>query len=130
MRCGSLHATRVAHWRAVVTLIGGARDRLHRVVAVALPDVVAFDLSIAAQVFGHRGERERYAFTMCAERPGAITSTTGFTVNAPAGLEARGDADTVIVPDYYPLHDPSPHWSQCVKPCRATGITPTKPADL
>jgi transcriptional regulator GlxA family with amidase domain len=81
---------------------------LHRVVAVALPDVVAFDLSIAAQVFGHRDERERYAFTVCAERPGAITSTTGFTINAPAGLEALGDADTVIVPGYYPLHDPSP----------------------
>jgi transcriptional regulator GlxA family with amidase domain len=66
---------------------GGTRDRLHRVVAVALPDVVAFDLSIAAQVFGHRDERERYAFTVCAERPGTITSTTGFTINAPAGLE-------------------------------------------
>jgi transcriptional regulator GlxA family with amidase domain len=89
-------------------LTGGAGDRLHRVVAVALPDVVAFDLSIAAQVFGHRDERERYAFTVCAERPGAITSTTGFTINAPVGLEALDDADTVIVPGYYPLHDPSP----------------------
>ena len=65
-----------------------SRDRLHRVVAVALPDVVAFDLSIAAQVFGHWDERERYAFTACAERPGEITSTTGFTINAPVGLEA------------------------------------------
>jgi transcriptional regulator GlxA family with amidase domain len=87
---------------------GDARDRLHRVVAVALPDVVAFDLSIAAQVFGHRDERERYAFTVCAERPGAIMSTTGFTINAPRGLAALDEADTVIVPGYYPLHDPSP----------------------
>jgi transcriptional regulator GlxA family with amidase domain len=92
----------------VETAGGDARDRLHRVVAVALPDVVAFDLSIAAQVFGHRDERERYAFTVCAERPGAVMSTTGFTINAPLGLEALGDADTVIVPGYYPLHDPSP----------------------
>jgi transcriptional regulator GlxA family with amidase domain len=81
---------------------------LHQVVAVALPGVVAFDLSIAAQVFGHRDERERSTFTVCAEHPGPVTSTTGFTINAPAGLEALAGADTVIVPGYYPLHDPSP----------------------
>jgi transcriptional regulator GlxA family with amidase domain len=86
----------------------GAGARPHRVVAVALPDVVAFDLSIAAQVFGHRDERGRYAFTVCAEYPGAVTSTTGFTINAPSGLEALAEADTVIVPGYFPLHDPSP----------------------
>jgi hypothetical protein len=59
------------------------------VVTVALPDVVAFDLSLAAQVFGYREERERYAFTVCAEHPGAIMSTTGFTINAPYGLVLR-----------------------------------------
>ena len=62
----------------------GERHRRHRVVALALPEVVAFDLSIAAQVFGHRDERERYSFTVCAERPGPVPSTTGFSVNAPA----------------------------------------------
>lgn len=85
----------------------GVRVGPHRVVAVALPDVVTFDLSIAAQVFGHRDERERYAFTVCAEHPGAVMSTTEFSINAPDGLEALGEADTVIVPGYYPLHDPS-----------------------
>jgi transcriptional regulator GlxA family with amidase domain len=91
-----------------VDAVGGARAGRHRVVAIALPDVVAFDLSIAAQVFGHRDERERYTFTVCAEQPGAVTSTTGFTINAPDGLEALREADTVIVPGYFPLHDPSP----------------------
>lgn len=86
----------------------GAHGDPHRVVAVALPDVVAFDLSIAAQVFGHRDERERYAFTMCAEHPGAVMSTTGFTISAPDGLEVLSEADTVIIPGYYPLGDPSP----------------------
>lgn len=85
-----------------------ASGRPHRVVAVALPEVVAFDLSIAAQVFGHRDERERYSFTVCAEQPGAVMSTTGFAINATEGLEALSDADTVIVPGYYPLDDPSP----------------------
>lgn len=75
---------------------------------MALPDVVAFDLSIAAQVFGHRDERERYAFSVCAEQPGPIMSTTGFTISAADGLEALSEADTVIIPGYYPLSDPSP----------------------
>ena len=48
----------------------------HRVVALALPDVVAFDLAIPAQVFGHPSERGRYSFAVCAERPGAIRTTT------------------------------------------------------
>jgi hypothetical protein len=41
---------------------------VHRIVALALPEVVAFDLSIPAQVFGHRDERERYSFAVCAAR--------------------------------------------------------------
>src|ERR1700744_4626484 len=83
-----------------------AGDR-HRVVALALPDVVAFDLSIAAQVFGHRDERERYSFTVCAEHPGAVSSTTGFSISVPAGLDALALADTIIVPGYSPLGGPS-----------------------
>jgi hypothetical protein len=34
-------------------IVTGGRG-VHRVVALALPGVVAFDLSIAAQIFGHR----------------------------------------------------------------------------
>ena len=78
---------------------------MHRVVAVALPEVVAFDLTIPAQVFGHRDERERYSFTVAAEQAGPVPSTTGFAVHAPHGLEALATADTVIVPGYAP-HDP------------------------
>jgi hypothetical protein len=33
-------------------------------VALAIADVVAFDLAIPGQVFGHRDERERYSFAM------------------------------------------------------------------
>lgn len=80
---------------------------MHRVVALALPEVVAFDLAIPAQIFGHRTERDRYAFTVCAERPGAVASTTGFDVRADAGLGALDSADTVVVPGFFPLDDPS-----------------------
>jgi hypothetical protein len=39
-------------------VVTGGRG-VHRVVALALPGVVAFDLSIPAQIFGHRWARSR-----------------------------------------------------------------------
>jgi transcriptional regulator GlxA family with amidase domain len=79
---------------------------MHRVVALALPQVVAFDLSIPAQIFGHVSERRRYSFTVCAEHPGLVDTTTGFAIHADAPLDALRRADTVIVPGFMPLHDP------------------------
>jgi transcriptional regulator GlxA family with amidase domain len=73
---------------------------MHRVVALALPDVVAFDLAIPAQIFGHSDERARYSFAVCAEVAGIVPTTTGFDVAAPHGIEALVDADTVVVPGY------------------------------
>jgi transcriptional regulator GlxA family with amidase domain len=81
---------------------------MHRIVAIALPEVVAFDLSIPAQIFGHRDAREAYEFTVCAEHPGEVPTTTGFSIRAAAGLEAVAGADTVIVPGFMSLDDPSP----------------------
>jgi len=72
---------------------------MHRVVALALSNVVAFDLSIAAQVFGYRDE-EIYEFTLCAPEPGPIPTTTGFALLAEHGLRALERADTVLVPGY------------------------------
>jgi transcriptional regulator GlxA family with amidase domain len=81
---------------------------VHHVVALALPDVVAFDLSIPAQVFGHVEERDRYAFSVCAERPGPVSSTTGFSITVANGLRALREADTVVVPGFMPTSDPPP----------------------
>jgi transcriptional regulator GlxA family with amidase domain len=72
----------------------------HRVVALALPNVVAFDLSVPAQVFGrYEGP---YAFEACAQRPGRVATTTAFSVHVERGLEALADADTVVVPGFDP----------------------------
>jgi transcriptional regulator GlxA family with amidase domain len=81
---------------------------VHRVVALALPDVVAFDLSIPAQIFGHRDERDRYSFAVCAQEPGPVATSTGFAVHTDDGLEALRSADTIIVPGFLPLADPPP----------------------
>jgi transcriptional regulator GlxA family with amidase domain len=81
---------------------------VHRVAALALADVVAFDLSIGAQVFGHGDERDRYRFVVCARAPGPVRSTSGFEIVASHGLEALADCDTVIVPGYAPYDSPAP----------------------
>jgi transcriptional regulator GlxA family with amidase domain len=73
---------------------------MHRVVALAFPGVVAFDLAIPAQVFGHRTERRRYAFAVASPEPGELPTSTGFGVVAGRGLDAVGAADTVIVPGH------------------------------
>jgi transcriptional regulator GlxA family with amidase domain len=71
---------------------------MHRIAVLALDSVVAFDLSIPAQVFGHEDERHRYALAICAEHPGPVTTSTGFAIVADHGLDAVAAADTVLVP--------------------------------
>jgi transcriptional regulator GlxA family with amidase domain len=71
---------------------------VHRIAVLALDSVVAFDLSVPAQVFGHVDERERYDLRVCGAEPGSIPSSTGFAIVADHGPEALAWADTVIVP--------------------------------
>lgn len=78
---------------------------MHRIVALALPEVVAFDLSIAAQVFGHR-EEDLYEFRVCAPAAGPVATTTGFALLIGHGLSALDRADTVIVPGFEDLASP------------------------
>lgn len=94
---------------------------MHHVVALALPDVVAFDLSIPAQVFGHRDERGRYAFSVCAPERGLVPSTTGFAIQATAGLRALERADTVIVPGFMPTTNPSDEVLRALRRSRDRG---------
>jgi transcriptional regulator GlxA family with amidase domain len=79
---------------------------MHHVTVLALADVVAFDLSTPAQVFGN--EPGRYAFTACGVRAGNVPSTTGFAIDVPRGLDAVAEADTVLVPGLRPSQWPPP----------------------
>jgi transcriptional regulator GlxA family with amidase domain len=74
------------------------------VTVLALPDVVAFDLSTPAQIFGN--EPERYAFEVCGVRAGRVPTTTGFALDVPRGLDALAEADTVLVPGLRPVEWP------------------------
>lgn len=94
---------------------------MHRVVALALTEVVAFDLAIPAQVFGHPDWAGEYTFEVAAPRPGPVATTTGFGVLAGAGLEALDRADTVVVPGYEPHDDPGPPVVNALRRAAAAG---------
>ncbi|MFJ2782236.1 GlxA family transcriptional regulator [Kitasatospora sp. NPDC087315] len=69
----------------------------HRVAVLALPGVLPLDLGIPVQTFG---TDPHYRVTVCADPAAGPVRSGGFTVTAPAGLEALRDADTVVVPGY------------------------------
>ncbi len=84
---------------------------MHRVVALCLDGVVAFDLAAPAQAFsvaaGPGGE-PHYEFSTCSLDGGALTSTTGFGVVPEGDLGLLDSADTVVVPAYFDVFSPPP----------------------
>jgi len=94
---------------------------VHRVAVLALADVVAFDLSIPAQVFGHRDERDRYEVLVCSARSRSVPTTTGFSVTAGGGLDDVIGADTVVVPGYWPPVDPGPRVTDALRTAAGRG---------
>jgi transcriptional regulator GlxA family with amidase domain len=84
---------------------------MHRVVALCLPGVVAFDLTAPAQAFGSAhalGGAPHYAFSTCSIDGAPVRSTSGFEIGVQAGLDALRRADTVVVPGYFAVFDPLP----------------------
>ncbi len=81
-----------------------AQETCHRVAVLALPAVVAFDLAIPCQVFGHRDEARRYALTVCSPDDAPVPTTTGMDVLVPGRLADLGRADTVVVPGFVAEH--------------------------
>ncbi len=98
---------------------------MHRVVALCLDGLVAFDLTAPAQAFasayrtltpaeggegriGAEGGSALYEFSSCSVDGREVRTTTGFAVRPQAGLSALGTADTVVVPAYFDLFAPPP----------------------
>src|SRR5919197_4070219 len=71
----------------------------HRVVALALERLVLLDLAAPAHLFGHCGE-DRYSFLLAGVGGTPVMTSSGFTVDVQAGIEALADADTIVVPGY------------------------------
>jgi transcriptional regulator GlxA family with amidase domain len=86
-------------------------ERPHRVVALCLDGLVAFDLTAATQVFiaasGSDGV-PLYEVSTCSPGGAAVTTTTGFGVSPQHDLTALEGAGTIVVPGYFALLDPPP----------------------
>ncbi|WP_345713771.1 DJ-1/PfpI family protein [Kineococcus glutinatus] len=80
---------------------------MHRVVVLALADVVTLDVAIPAQLFGYR-DALPYEVVLAGARRGPVPTTAGFPVTAAAGPEALASADTVVVPGFAPHSVPPP----------------------
>jgi len=84
---------------------------MHRVVALCLEGVVAFDLAAPAQAFSVAADPRRgplYEFSTCSIDGGPLRTTTGFGVSPQGGLELLGAAETIVVPAYLDLFSPPP----------------------
>jgi transcriptional regulator GlxA family with amidase domain len=84
---------------------------MHRVVALCLDGLVAFDLTAPAQAFGlaARGSGDPlYTFSTCSMGAAEVRTTSGFGVSPRAGLGALRQADTIVVPGYAGLLEPPP----------------------
>jgi AraC family transcriptional activator FtrA len=81
----------------------------HRVVALLNPPQSPFELACAAEVFAtvRPDVPVHYDFRICAERPGPLRTTVGYTMLVDAGLEALREADTVVIPGWQPPDTPA-----------------------
>lgn len=83
----------------------------HRVVALCLDGLVAFDLTAPAQAFqlaAKPGGEPLYEFSTCSPDGGAVQTTSGFSVTPAADLGALRRAQTIVVPGYAAIFTPPP----------------------
>jgi len=84
---------------------------MHRVVALCLDGVVAFDLTAPSQAFAVAsgpGGTPLYAVSTCSEGGAEVSTTSGFAIRPQHGLDALARADTVVVPGYFAVLEPPP----------------------
>jgi transcriptional regulator GlxA family with amidase domain len=83
----------------------------HRVVALCLDGLVAFDLTAPAQAFqlaAKAGGEPLYEFSTCSPDGGSVRTTSGFSVAPAADLRALRRAQTIVVPGYAAIFSPPP----------------------
>src|SRR6188472_4194870 len=73
----------------------------HRVVVLAIPPVIGYDLTIPPQVLGEARDADGvplYDVAVVTVDGGPVTATRGYTLGPSPGVEALATAQTVIVP--------------------------------
>jgi transcriptional regulator GlxA family with amidase domain len=83
----------------------------HRVVALCIDGLVAFDLTAPAQAFGLAARPSGdpfYEFSTCSIGGAPVRTTSGFSITPSAGLGALRRAETIVVPGYVRILAPPP----------------------
>ncbi|MFE5161155.1 GlxA family transcriptional regulator [Streptomyces sp. NPDC056697] len=78
----------------------------HRVVVLALPGVIPFELGIPYRIFGKARSadgRRLYEVVTCTVEPGLVPTDADFPIAVELGPEALAEADTILVPASYAL---------------------------
>ncbi|UUZ65061.1 helix-turn-helix domain-containing protein [Polaromonas sp. P1-6] len=73
------------------------------VAVVAFDGISPFHLSVPCMVFGNDfsgADLPRFKLVVCAEKPGNLQTTAGFTIAVQQGLGALAKAHTVVVPSW------------------------------
>jgi transcriptional regulator GlxA family with amidase domain len=84
---------------------------MHRIVALCLDGLVAFDLTAPAQAFALAARPDGtplYEFSTCSLGGAEVATTSGFGLRPQFDLEALRGADTVVVPAYAGILEPPP----------------------
>lgn len=96
----------------------------HRVVALCLDGVVAFDLAAPAQAFSvasTRAGRPHYEFSTCSLDGGELSSTTGFGLLPTGDIGLLERADTVVVPASLAGFSPPPEATEALRAAAQRG---------
>lgn len=97
---------------------------MQKVAVVAFDGISPFHLSVPSLVFGAAGLDglgAPYDVVTCAEEPGAISTSAGYSVEVPHGLAAFADADLVVIPSWSIGKMPSEVLVDAVREAHARG---------
>jgi transcriptional regulator GlxA family with amidase domain len=98
-----------------------------RVAVAAFDGISPFHLSVPCLVFGEDRREDgipQAEVLVCAEVPGRLATSAGFSIEAPHGLERFADADIVIVPSWPdPLEPAPPALLDALRAAHARGAT-------
>lgn len=75
----------------------------HSIGVLAFEGISPFHLSVPCTVFGEDRREDGIPFMkvlVCAERPGCLSTTAGFSIEVQEGLSRLAEVDTVIVPSW------------------------------
>jgi transcriptional regulator GlxA family with amidase domain len=73
------------------------------VAVVAFDGISPFHLSVPCMVFGNdfaASDGPRFKLVVCAEKPGTLSTTSGFGISVQKGLGALAKAQTIVVPSW------------------------------